>query len=316
MPTPRVIGMRRGIGALGALAMVLALTGCGGSSLPKQAAVTSPRTQTASASPTDGDGALVPPGLDTSGSSGTDSGGSPVIGADVSWPQCPKGMGIPQKRSKGLPMPDDSARFVILGLTNGPSFVANPCLADQVAWARSRHLWAGAYSVVSYPDPRTLDRFRHAGPFDGDRTDGALSNAGYQAALFNVATMKRVGLLPPFVWVDVETVPHFPWSGSIAANVAVIRGVVRGYESEGLRVGFYSVLSLWRAVVGQLSLRLPEWRAAGKTSAKEAARRCESGAWSFNGGAGVIGQWVADGRDLDVTCSAAGSDLATWFRRL
>ena len=27
------------------------------------------------------------------------------LGGDVSWPQCPKGMGIPQKRSTGLPMP-------------------------------------------------------------------------------------------------------------------------------------------------------------------------------------------------------------------
>ena len=299
---------------LAALAMTLAVAGCGGTSLPKDAAAKPTRTPSVSASPSDGDGALVPPGLDTSSSSAGSAG--PVVGADVSWPQCPKGMGIAQKRSQGLPMPDDSARFVILGLTNGPSFVANPCLADQVAWVRARHLWAGAYSVVSYPDPRTLDRLGHSGPFDGDRTAGALSNVGYQAALFNIATMKRVGLMPPHVWVDVETVPHFPWSASTAANAAVIRGVVRGYESHGLGVGFYSVVSLWRGVVGELSLRLPEWRAAGRTSAQEAESRCESDAWSFNGGPGVIGQWVVAGRDLDSTCSAAGSELRRWFRRL
>ena len=54
----------------------------------------------------------------------------PLLGGDVSWPQCPKGMGIPEKRSEGLPMPDASARFVVIGLTNGPGFVANPCLAE------------------------------------------------------------------------------------------------------------------------------------------------------------------------------------------
>src|SRR6478672_8225031 len=56
----------------------------------------------------------------------------PVTGGDVSWPQCPKGMGIPQKRSLGLPMPQSSAKFVLVGLTNGPGFTPNPCLADQV----------------------------------------------------------------------------------------------------------------------------------------------------------------------------------------
>ena len=60
-------------------------------------------------------------------------------------------MGIPEKRSEGLPLPDSSARFVVIGLTNGPGFVANPCMADQVAWANSRHLLVAAYSVISGP---------------------------------------------------------------------------------------------------------------------------------------------------------------------
>ena len=212
-------------------------------------------------------------------------------------------------------MPTGSARFVILGLTNGPSFVANPCLADQVAWVRSRHLWAGAYSVISYPDAKTLAQVADKGPYDGGTPAGALSNAGYQAALFNAATMKRVGLLPPFVWIDVEHVPHFEWSNDTGANAAVLRGAVRGYESQGFGVGLYSVPSLWASVVGDLALRLPEWRAAGHTSAVEARNRCESSAWSFGGGPGVIGQWVDGSRDLNLTCSAAGDDLARWFRK-
>ena len=35
----------------------------------------------------------------------------PVLGGDVSWPQCPKGMGIPQKQGQGSPMPVDAARY-------------------------------------------------------------------------------------------------------------------------------------------------------------------------------------------------------------
>ena len=43
----------------------------------------------------------------------------PKKGADASWPNCPKGMGIPSRKTIGLPMPKKHARFVILGLTNG-----------------------------------------------------------------------------------------------------------------------------------------------------------------------------------------------------
>ena len=35
------------------------------------------------------------------------------------------------------------AEFVILGLTNGPGFTANPCLAEQVAWVRERRADGG-----------------------------------------------------------------------------------------------------------------------------------------------------------------------------
>jgi len=224
-------------------------------------------------------------------------------------------MGIPQKRSEGAPMPTPSARFVIIGLTNGPSFVANPCLVDQVAWARARHLRVAAYAVVSYPDAATLEALSRKGPYDGATRLGALGNVGYQAALFNIDSMRRTGLLVPTVWIDVEPVPHFDWSGDTEANAAVVRGTVRGYEDAGFQVGFYSVKSLWQRVVGGLTMRLPEWRAAGKTSATEALRRCDSADWSLNGGTGVIGQWVANGRDLDVTCPGMDSDLAKWFRK-
>ena len=44
----------------------------------------------------------------------------PRKGADISWPNCPKGMGIPSRRTLGLPMPKKHAQFAIIGLTNGP----------------------------------------------------------------------------------------------------------------------------------------------------------------------------------------------------
>lgn len=223
-------------------------------------------------------------------------------------------MGIPEKRTEGKPMPTAAARFVILGLTNGPSFVANPCLADQLAWVRERHLMVAAYSIVSYPDDRTLAGLRHEGPYDGSTRLGALRNTGYQAALFNIDTMRRVGLRTPVVWIDVEPVLHFDWSADVVANAAVVQGTARGYRDAGFRIGFYSIGSLWTRVVGSLRFAEPEWRPAGPRGLDEALNRCAPD-WSFQGGVGVLGQWIEDDRDRDVTCPGAVTDLRRWFHQ-
>ena len=59
---------------------------------------------------------------------------------------------------------------------------ANPCLASQVNWVKSRRLLAGAYAVNSYPNDQTLARYGKQGPFDSGSRLGALSNVGYQQA--------------------------------------------------------------------------------------------------------------------------------------
>jgi hypothetical protein len=298
--------------------VLLALAaGCGDGSPPAPDA--SRRTPRPSATTTtEGNGPAVPDNLpdltSTPKSTVSTRGPGQVFGADASWPQCPKGMGIPEKPTEGKPMPTAAARFVVLGLTNGPSFVANPCLADQVGWVRDRHLLAAAYAVVSYPDDRTLARLRDQGPFPGATRLGALRNVGYQAALFNLATMRRVGLTSPVVWIDVEPVTGFDWSADLEANAAVVQGVARGYRDGGFRIGFYSIGSLWERVVGTLRFGAPEWRPAGERGLGEALRRCGPD-WSFQGGPAVIGQWIEDGRDRNVICPGAMPDLQRWFHQ-
>lgn len=239
-----------------------------------------------------------------------------VLGADASWPQCPKGMGIAQKRSKGAPMPTAAAEFVVLGLTNGPSFTPNPCLADQVGWARSRGLLVSAYAVVSWPSAATLAQVRDDGPYDGTTRLGALRNAGYAAAAYSLRTMRTAGLDAPGVWIDVEPVPHFDWSGNTTENAAVVEGAARGYRDAGLQIGYYSVPSLWKRVVGDLRTGgAAEWRAAGQTSMATALGRCGPD-WSFGGGPAVLAQWVEDDRDRNVTCPGHGGRLGRWFTRL
>lgn len=295
---------------------LLAIAGCGHApGSHRDPAGTSPTP-----SLNDGNGSAVPPLPDLSNfpTPTIHRGGAVItgrmLGADVSWPQCPKGMGIPQKRSEGLPMPPPQARFVVIGLTNGPSFVPNPCIAAQVAWVRQRHLLAAAYSVVSYPDRQTLAALGGKGPYDASARLGRLSNVGYQAALFNVATMRRAGLRTPIVWLDVEPVPDFAWSSHLRANAAVLTGAARGYRTAGYRVGAYSTPAMWRSVAGGLRLGVPEWRPSGSPEIGDATARCTSAAWSFTGGSGVIGQWLEAGRDLDVTC-VPRMRVDTWFHR-
>lgn len=240
--------------------------------------------------------------------------GEPVLGADISWPQCPEGMGIPERRTLGLPMPVPEAEYVVLGLTNGPGFTPNPCLADQVAWVRERGLMAAAYAVASLPSAAQVRTHGQDGPYDGATDLGALANTGYQQGLANVATMRRAGLGSPIVWVDVEPVPDFDWGSDTAANGAVVEGAVRAYEDAGYAVGVYSTPYLWADVVGDLALGLPEWRAAGQTSREEALGRCGED-WSIQGGEPVLGQWVEAQRDHNVTCPGIEVDLGRWFHQ-
>jgi hypothetical protein len=126
--------------------------------------------------------------------------------------------------------------------------------------------------------------------------------------------MRRVGLQSPVVWIDVEPVIGFDWSADLEANAAVVQGVARGYRDGGFRIGFYSIPSLWTRVVGTLRFGAPEWRPAGERGVAEALSRCADD-WSFQGGPGVLGQWVEDGRDRNVTCPGAMPDLQRWFHQ-
>ncbi len=240
--------------------------------------------------------------------------GEPVLGSDISWPQCPRGLGIPERPTLGMPMPLPEAEYVVLGLTNGPGFTDNPCLADQVERVRSRGLMASAYAVASLPDAAAIKTHGQDGPYDGATDLGALANTGYQQALRNVATMRRAGLNTPIVWVDVEPVPDFDWGPDPNANGAVVEGAVRGYTDAGYRAGVYSTPALWAEVVGDLALGLPEWRAAGETSRAEALSRCAR-SWSIQGGDGVLGQWLEASRDQNVTCPGVEADLGRWFHQ-
>ena len=176
-------------------------------------------------------------------------------------------MGIPSRRSPGNPLPLASASFAVVGLTNGPGWFPNPCLAQHVAWAKARGVWTVGVLDDDLPDGGAALAYGSDRPVVGRDPGGRLRNAGYQQAMFNVASMTDRGAAVPFVWVDVEPYPTHPWSRDVLANRQVVRGVVRAYQDQGYGVGFYSYDNGWRAVVGSWRKPgFPTWVPVGPVS--------------------------------------------------
>ncbi len=260
-----------------------------------------------------GSGLVAAPAVSAAPVSLRGTGSTVVAGGDVSWPQCPLGMGIPSRRSLGLPMPGDRARFVVIGLTNGPAFTPNPCLASQVQWARDRRVPVSAYAVATWPTARQLSRYGATGPYAGTTLRSRLRNVGYAEGRYNLGRLGTVGLTVPHVWIDVEHYSIRPWSSDRRNNRAVVRGVARAYQDAGIATGFYSTSLQWSDIVGRVSWGLPEWHTAGPRSRSVALSRCSEA--SFQGGPVVLAQWWTDSADHDLVCPGgpAAASMPAFF---
>ena len=260
-----------------------------------------------------GSGLVAAPAASAAPVSLRGTGSTVVAGGDVSWPQCPLGMGIPSRRSLGLPMPGDRARFVVIGLTNGPAFTPNPCLASQVQWARDRRVPVSAYAVATWPTARQLSRYGATGPYAGTTLRSRLRNVGYAEGRYNLGRLGTVGLTVPHVWIDVEHYSIRPWSSDRRNNRAVVRGVARAYQDAGIATGFYSTSLQWSDIVSRVSWGLPEWHTAGPRSRSVALSRCSEA--SFQGGPVVLAQWWTDSADHDLVCPGgpAAASMPAFF---
>ena len=177
---------------------------------------------------------------------------------------------------------------------------------DRSQWVKDRRLLAAAYAVVSYPtadDPGAARRRR--GPYDGKDRLGALRNVGYQAALFTVGEMRKVGLQDPDRVDRRRAGPALPLERRPAGQRGGGRGDGARLPRQGYQIGFYSTPHMWGEIVGGWRYPLPSGVRPAQRGEPEALRRCQKD-WSFAGGPGVIGQWVEDGRDRNVMCPGAG----------
>lgn len=214
-------------------------------------------------------------------------------GYDISWPQC--------SGTSAHHLPDGQPRYVVLGLTHGAGHTANPCLADQLSWARSRGSRIAAYLVPSYPT-RTQRTAAKVGLYGACRGSlrCKLHNDGAAQAADALLVMHRAGLDLPMLWVDVEFRHDPAWTRYDGRNRAVIQGVFRGLHEAGVRFGVYTTSYMWDHITGRWRVRVPNWLPSGNGSAATARNMC---AGSGTGGQTWLVQYTREW-DENLTCPA------------
>jgi hypothetical protein len=231
---------------------------------------------------------------------------APLLGIDVSWPQC------------GRTLPTGQA-FAIVGVNGGLANNTNPCFATQLAWAGKSTGRTGQPKVALYVNTANPGRAGSWWPTSNvyggktvsnpyGRCRGAEDTAcaymyGYAKAYDNVKSRGVTNASGSLWWLDVETINT--WSKDKAANAADLEGMTAYFKSIGARVGLYSTGYQWGLIVGQVSstsnLRgLPSWL-AGASGATGAKNMC---AWPAltPGGKVTMTQFVSNNLDYDYSC--------------
>lgn len=234
-----------------------------------------------------------------------------ITGNDISWPQCPVEQG-----GYGNPMPDESARFVVIGLSQGQAFTTNPCLRAQLAFAKQRHLLVAGYVFPTYPTNAQYAAYGTKGPYRTGTVEGRLMNVGWAQAKYWAAIAKAAGMRTPMIWVDIEQRNRPPrWSARPTdRNLPVIAGVLAGLKHAGYRTGIYTTSSHWHEITGGVRLGLPEWRTVGRRNAAEALATC--GKPGHQGSPVLMAQYYTSDVDYDVLCPVMTRRyIARYFHR-
>ena len=251
------------------------------------------------------------------------SGGTATqVGMDVSWPQC------------GKTLPTTPA-FGIIGVNGGTAANQNPCLATQLAWAKSLsgavasqdkvQLYVNTANpgevinqITTWPTSNTAPVANPYDICDGTNTKACSWQYGwnrgeYAVNYFNQEAPKVAGLPSTNPasykwWLDVET--ENTWqSGSTEAyqrNVAALEGWVAYFKHIGARTGVYSTAYQWGQITnGQVSATsnlngLHSWLAGSKTL-NGAKSKCANAPLTA-GGQVVLSQYVSGGYDYNYSC--------------
>ncbi|WP_457964109.1 hypothetical protein M1E17_21635 [Arthrobacter sp. D1-29] len=231
------------------------------------------------------------------------------LGNDVSWPQCNR------------PLPKGQA-FAIVGVNNGRANTTNPCLAEQLEWARTSSWHPDQPAVALYVNTANPALAGSWWPFNNDYPEGSAVRNPYgacesgkvsEACSYMYGYAKAYddayirGIDDPASyrwWLDVET--ENSWSTNRAANRAVLEGMTDFFRSIGAEVGIYSSNVQWNQIVGPVSsssslYSLPSWL-AGASTERGAKANCSRPPLTA-GGKVTLAQFVYGGYDYNYSCS-------------
>ncbi len=238
-------------------------------------------------------------------------GSAPTTGYDVSYPQC----------SGSYP---SDPLFGIVGVNGGVANTANPCLADELRWARhapgqkrpkqpSLSLYIntgnpGAAHVSDWPSGGTAPVY---GTCNGLLTNACSYLYGEQRAAHSyrlVAALDPVAARTVPWWLDVELTTS--WAGTYELNIAALQGFVAGLRNAGAAgpIGIYSTIAQWKDITGltpqttptAFKGRLRDWVAGTTATLAQAQQNCTSG--GFTGLAPTLAQYRIGPLDADLRC--------------
>jgi hypothetical protein len=241
---------------------------------------------------------------------------APSAGYDVSSPQC----------SGSYP---SNPLFGIVGVNGGLARNANPCLRDELSWARSAPgqknpkqppfsfylLTAnpGAQHVTDWPTGGTTPTY---GACNGLLTNACSYLYGEQRAAHSYhlaeALDPAAARTAPW-WLDVEL--GASWAGTYQLNIAALKGFLAGLRDAGVtgQIGIYSTSAQWKDITGltqqttpaALGRRLPGWVAGAEaTTLTQAQQNCARG--GFTGRLPTLAQYRIGAFDADFRCAATG----------
>jgi hypothetical protein len=219
-------------------------------------------------------------------------------GTDVGWPQC------------GHALPRMAVDFTVIQVTSGQPGTVSPCLAEQVAWARSARSVVNAYVVPGSPSAADLARADRAGSCGGERSC-LLRTAGAADAAHALAGAASAGLAAHGWWLDVEDVAERTlWSTDTDANTQVLIGWRDELRRAGRQVGVYSTRGYWRQIVGHWQADLPQWPAVGLAGVDSAGKACDR---PFTSGPVLMTQWLTGPLDANVLCPGRDALAQAFF---
>lgn len=184
--------------------------------------------------------------------------------------------------------------FAIFSVTRGKAFRHNDRLAYEYSWAKfGSHTAPTLYMNLNAPYGSTVAGHIDSPKSCAPRAAGSSAtsteptacegyNYGYNAAQDAFAYAKSGGIESRLWWLDIET--ENSWSASTTVNSATIQGAIDYLNTQNIRVGIYSMPSMWKKIAGKdfiptqtiggNPIAIPIWLPIGTATQVKAINTC------------------------------------------